>query len=202
MSLRKAFSALVGASLLLIPASAQGAGKFGADLAGGPQPQNAALDCGDSGLNANKKCTRLPYKYDEAGPINNNNNAPKAGTIDTIKLIAQQPGKFTLQIASVKNLNRNNGTGQAKITRSGPTIEYDASVNKRGAGYNIQTFDVNVPVLRGQYMAFRAKEFSAQTCSSGSERQLLFQPPPAVGGGTKTADTSEDCTALVQAIYE
>lgn len=136
------------------------------------------------------------------GAVQNNSKAPKDGTIDKLKLIAQQPGKFTFQLGRLKDLDSGAGTGKGKITRSGGTINYDASETKRGAGYNIQTFNVDVAVKKGEYMAFKAKNFAAQTCTSGSERELLFRPPPAVGGPFQNEDANEDCTILVQSVYE
>lgn len=197
-------TALAAATLGLVPASAQAATKFGADLAGGPQPQNAAQDCGQTSpaLEATEPCTRIAYNFNEAGPINGNSKAPRDGTIDKLKLIAQQSGRFTFQLGRLRNLDANSGTGQGRITRSGGKIDYDASDSKRGAGYQIQTFNVDVTVKKNEYIAVKAREFSAQTCSSGSERQLVFQPPPAVGGSFQANDADENCSMLVQAVYE
>lgn len=195
---------VAGAMAIATAAPAGAATKFGADLDGGPQPQNAAQDCGDTSppLDPGDQCTRVPYKFDQTGAISGNTKAPKDGTIDKLKLIAQQPGKFTFQLAKLKDLNSNNGTGKADITRSGGKIEYDASDSKRGGGYEIQTFNVDVTVKKNEYMAFKAKEFSAQSCNNGTKRQLVFQPPPSVSAGFSSADANENCNALVQAIYE
>ena len=204
MKLRSAIAVTTGVmAALVVPASAGAAAKFGADLSDGPQPQNAAQDCGDTspGLDETKPCTRIAYNFNEAGPVNGKSRAPKDGAIRKVKLIAQQPGKLAFQLGRIKNLDAGNGTGEGRITRSGGKIEYEASGFTKQAGYEVQAFKVNVKVRKNEYLAVKGRTFSAQTCSSGSERQLVFQPPPAVGGPFQDQDADENCTMLIQAVY-
>jgi len=193
--------ALGAAALMAIPATGFAAAKFGANLhtSSGTvtQPANSspAHYCdpipGDP-------CTRVAIAFGDTGAINGNVRAPKDGVIDKIKLVAGTVGHFRLQLAKVKDLNQ--GTGKAKVVEQGPKISHGSSV--QGLGYKIQTIDVNVPVQKGEYLAMKSKRTSVLKCQSGSTEQLLFQPPLHLGDPFQPNESDDDCTMLLQAVYE
>ncbi len=82
--------------------------------------------------------------------------APKSGTIKKIRLIAGGPGSFKLQIAKVKQLDAAS-TDKAQVVRNGPTISYpgQTEANCEDDRYKVESFTVNVPVQKGQYLALR-----------------------------------------------
>lgn len=85
------------------------------------------------------------------------------------------------------------------MTRNGPNITY-LGQPKRGA--IVETFNVNVHVKKGEYVAISAKKTSILRCNSGGTRQLLFQPALVPGDPFETADDDDGCELLLEAIYE
>jgi hypothetical protein len=129
--------------------------------------------------------------------------APKSGTIRRIRVIAGGPGSFRLQIAKVKvsTIGMNN---TAKVVRNGPVIHYQgqSQQNWNSSHYNVESFKVNVPVQKGEYLAMRSKYTSAVRCSSGGTNQLIYQPSLLAGGGFQNASSTDGCWMLLQAVIK
>jgi hypothetical protein len=190
------------AGLLAVPVAGQAKTKFGADLTnndGSVEQPTTEKNCQQDAnpLDSTKKCDRIAVSYGSA--INDNFKAPKNGTIDKLKLVALHKGSFKFELGDVKNLNGD--TGKGKITDHGDKIAYKSSID--GPDYKIQTFNVNQPVKKGDYLAIKSRKTSMLQCNSGSTRQLLFQPTLPVGGPFESNDGHRStCTLLLQAVYE
>ena len=122
--------------------------------------------------------------------------APHDGTIDKIKIIAQGPGKFRPALAKAKP-----NAEQARLTYRGSQIEYDGQQGG-GMDYDIETFNVNIPVDKGEYLAIESRKTSFLRCSSGGANQLLFQPALDLGGLFEPATDTDGCWLLMEAVYE
>jgi hypothetical protein len=174
-------------------ASAQARFSFGSKLDSTVQPSGAfTKPCGDpSPLGV---CT---WVMNEAyGRPNHGQRSPHAGTIKKIRLIAENPGRFRLQIVRVR---RTNSGFEAKAVRNGPRIRYQGQPDQNQP-YLVEVFRVNIPVHRGDRLAIKAKKTSALRCSSGGPNTLLFAPPLAVGGGYEPSTDDEGCWLLLEAV--
>lgn len=188
---RKILTAALATVALAAPATAS-ADYFGAKLTKQIQPSNAG-DGHPCIMGQPGQCTRVSMDaYNNAG----GERAHKDGVIDKVKLIAQVDGKFRLQIAKARANQE-----KAKVVRQGPKIEFDG---QQGGGqtYDVETFNVNVPVKQGEYLAIKGGKTSMLRCSSGGPNQLIFQPALAVGGSFLPATETDGCWLLLQAIYE
>ncbi len=188
-------AAAIAALAMAIPASAQ-AESFGSKLNQNIQPSNAGTDgqrCfqGDGG-----QCTRVMMEGYTNAPGVGSPKAPHAGTIDELKIIAQGPGSFRPELAKVRP-----GPEKAKITYRGGKLSYDGQQGG-GMNYDIETFNVNIPVEKGEYLAIESRRTSFLRCSSGGTNQLLFQPELQLGDPFATADGSDGCWLLLEAVYE
>jgi hypothetical protein len=186
--------AVVAAALLVaaqaVPAGAGNVVRFGAALSTDYEPSNSvpAHECNDDG----DPCTwvmNTPFKRDPG-----EQKAPMNGTIHTIRLIAGAPGSFKLQIGRIKP-----DQGTAKIVRSGPKITY-AGIGFDG-GDNIEEFDVNVTVRKGDVLAIRARRTSALRCDSGGPKIFQFVPKLPVGGPFQTKTDDDGCFLMIEAEY-
>jgi hypothetical protein len=103
--------------------------------------------------------------------------APKNGTIGKLRLMACGPGSFVLQIASAKPSRK-----KAKVISTGPLINYKGDNHNCTGSKNffIETFPVDVPVKKGQYLSVVATNVSFIYNSSG-DGSLVFDPPLADG---------------------
>jgi len=185
--------AAVGTALMVAPASGVAATKFGSVLNKSTQPSNSAPAHECDPLMGDP-CTRImvePYGLQLGA------RAPKNGVIKKIRLIAGTPGSFRLQLAKARP---NPQTG--KVVRNGPRIKHGSSITPNPVVYKVQAFKVNLPVKKGDRLAMRTKRTSVLRCSSGGPRQFLFQPPLAVGGPFSTADATDGCWMLLQAVYK
>lgn len=193
MNRKTLLTAAVATAALALPATAS-ADYFGAKLNKNTQPSNSlpAHKCNETGKA--QKCTRVSVDalYNLGGA-----KAHKDGTIRKIKLIAGGPGSFKLQLAKAKPNQE-----KAKVVRSGPQIRYEGQGPVWNEPYKIETFPVNLKVYKGEYLAIKAKKTSMLRCNSGSTRQLLFQPPLAVGGPFMSADDTDGCHLLLKAVYK
>jgi hypothetical protein len=110
--------------------------------------------------------------------------APRDGTIAKIRVVACAPrGSFVLQIVRVR-------TGeQAKAISTGPVINYQGT--KRNCtvsrNFDIEEFDVNVPVKRGDSLAVIATEVRFMY-NPGSGPSIMFDPPLAEGDALRTTE--------------
>ena len=180
------------AALAIVPtADADAATKFGAKLTPQVQPSNAnpAHPCEPSP----GKCTRV--SMEAYGRPNGGHKAPKDGTIKKIRIIAGEGGSFRLQLARAKANQE-----KAKVTYTGPKLSYDGQVG--GDPYEIESFKVNVPVDKGDHLGILSRKTSMLRCSSGGPNQLLFQPPLSAGGPFQTADATDGCWLLLEAVYK
>ena len=188
-------AALATAALLLVPASSMAGPHFGAKLTPDVQPSNASTAHPCTPLEG-QSCTRVAMEgyYRPEQP-----NAPKAGTIKRVRLIAGEAGSFRLQIAKARP-----GSQQAKIVRNGPRISYQGQTpdaDESGV-YSVESFKVNVKVKKGEYLAIKSTSTSMLRCSSGGPNQLLFQPPLALGSPFRTADDTDGCWLLLEAVMK
>lgn len=119
--------------------------------------------------------------------------APRTGTIRKIKVIAGGPGSFRLQIAKVK-VNTIGTDNTAEVVRNGPVIHYQgqSQQNWNSDHYNVESFDVNVAVEKGQYLAMRSKYSSALRCSSGGDNQLVASRRSSPAGASRTPPPPTD----------
>ena len=146
-------AAIAVLAVTIVPATSMAAPvKFGSKLNPTVQPSNSlpGLGCGELA----GPCTFVQqeaYGRPDGGEL-----APKTGTIKKIRLIAGGPGSFKLQIAKVKRSTLF-GTNEAKIVANGPRINYlgQSELNFEDDSYRVETFDVNVPVKKGQQLALK-----------------------------------------------
>lgn len=117
--------------------------------------------------------------------------APRDGTIAKIRLVACNPGgrppggTFVLQIVRVT------ATGNARAIRSGPVINYLGTRRNCTASnnFNIEEFDVNVPVSKGDSLAVYATQIRFMY-NPGSGPSALFDLPLADGEAARPPFTS------------
>ena len=189
--------ATAAAVVALIPATADAA-KFGAELTPDVQPSNAgtAHPCSDS-TGQPGKCTRV--SMEAYGRPNGGEKAPKDGTIRKIRIIAGEEGSFKPQIAKAKP-----GPQEAKVVYTGDKLSYDGQTqqNWNSGVYNVESFKVNIPVKKGQYLGMLSRKTSTLRCSSGGPNQLLFQPPLVAGGGFEQATADDGCWLLMEAVIK
>ena len=110
--------------------------------------------------------------------------APKTGTIKQIRIIAGGPGSFRPQIATVKHSTSTTlGATKAKVTYTGPKLSYtgQTEANYENDSYKVESFDVNIPVKKGQQLALRGNISSMIRCSSGGHNTLIFSPALRTG---------------------
>lgn len=181
------------AALAIVPATSGAATKFGAELTPDVQPSNA----GDGHLcepSMGDPCTRI--SMEAYGRPNGGHRAPKDGVIKKIRIIAQSEGSFRLQLARARAEQE-----KARVTYTGEKLRYAGQTGPGGDTYEIESFRVNVPVEKGDHLGIKARKTSMLRCSSGGPNQLLFQPPLAVGGPFETADATDGCWLLMEAVY-
>jgi hypothetical protein len=189
-------TALAALALTIAPATASAAPvKFGSKLNSTVQPSNSlpGLDCGEVA----GPCTFVQqeaYGRPDGGEL-----APKTGTIKKIRLIAGGPGSFKLQIAKVKRSTLF-GTNEAKVVANGPRISYQGQTeaNDEAGSYRVETFDVDVPVKKGQQLALKGNVTSMVRCSSGGDNTLIYTPP--LGSAFRPATDTDGCWILMEAV--
>jgi len=189
-------AAIAAVAMMIAPAIGAAAPvKFGSKLNPTVQPSNAlpGLDCGELA----GPCTFVQqeaYGRPDGGEL-----APKTGTIKKIRLIAGGPGSFKLQIAKVKRSTLF-GTNEAKVVANGPRISYQGQTeaNDEAGSYRVETFDVDVPVKKGQQLALKGNITSMVRCSSGGDNILIYTPP--LGSAFRPATNTDGCWILMEAV--
>ena len=170
---------------------------FGAKLTRQSQPSNAfdGQPCEPKTV----KCTRVMTEAYRRPDPETDQRAPKNGTIGTIMIVAGVPGTFRLQIVRAKL-----GSQQAKVIRNGPVIKYkgQGTTEDNGPPYTIESFKVNVPVEKGDYLAVRATKISFEYCSGGGFSQLTFEPPLVAGAKYRHSSHIDGCLMLLEAVYK
>jgi len=191
-------AALASVALMAAPAAGMASApvKFGSKLNPTVQPSNSlpGLTCNGPEAPA-VACTMVQneaYGRPDGGEL-----APKTGTIRKIRLIAGGPGSFKLQIAKVKH-----ATNEAKVAYSGPRISYQGQteLNFEDDSYRVESFNVNVPVKKGQQLALRGNIASMVRCSSGGDNTLIYTPPLSPGGPFAGATNTDGCWLLMEAV--
>jgi hypothetical protein len=176
--------------MMALPASGM-AFRFGSELTTETQPSNA----GDG-----HECAPGPgictWAQNEAyGRPDGGQRSPYSGKLKSVRLIAQVPGSFQLQIVKIKPDN------STKVVRQGPTINYQGQPAGDPLTYTIETFPVgNLPIKRGQSLAIKTTSTSLVRCSSGGDNSLLFQPPLAPGAGFRAPDADDGCWLLLEGV--
>ncbi|HKO38687.1 MAG TPA: hypothetical protein VJU14_10005 [Solirubrobacterales bacterium] len=191
------FAAIAVIAMTIVPATSMAAPvKFGSKLNPTVQPSNSlpGLSCGEG---VSGPCTMVQneaYGRPDGGEL-----APKTGTIKKIRLIAGGPGSFKLQIAKVKRSTLF-GTNEAKVVYNGPRISYQGQTeaNEESGSYRVETFDVDVPVKKGQQLALKGNVTSMVRCSSGGDNTLVYTP--TLGNSFRPATSTDGCWILMEAV--
>ncbi len=179
--------------LLAVSASAASASspvRFGAKLTSNTQPSNSspAHDCEPT---AGKACTRvMTQAYGRTTA-----KAPKDGIISKIRLISYDGGSLRILVAKIRDGN------EAKVVRTGPRLDYAGQLVD-APNYAIETFNVSIPVKKGEVLAFKSTTTGVLRCDSGGTRQLIFQPYLQVGQSYQQADDTDGCFMLIEAQYQ
>lgn len=190
-------AAIAVVAMMIAPALGAAAPvKFGSQLNPTVQPSNSlpGLRCSQE---APGPCT---FVQEEAyGRPDGGELAPKTGTIKKIRLIAGGPGSFKLQIAKVKRSTLF-GTNEAKVVANGPRISYQGQTeaNFESDSYKVESFNVNVPVQKGQQLALKGNITSMIRCSSGGDNTLIYTPP--LGSSFRPATNTDGCWILMEAV--
>jgi hypothetical protein len=190
-------AAIAAVAMMIAPALGAAAPvKFGSKLNPTVQPSNSlpGLKCSQE---APGPCTMVQneaYGRPDGGEL-----APKTGTIKKIRLIAGGPGSFKLQIAKVKRSTLF-GTNEAKVVYNGPRINYQGQTeaNFEDSSYRVETFNVDVPVKKGQQLALKGNLTSMVRCSSGGPNTLIYTPP--LGSSFRPATNTDGCWILMEAV--
>src|SRR5580700_7433342 len=171
---------------------------FGAKLTTQSQPSNAqnGQSCDENGgISHGATCTWVAISAFENG---GHFTAPKTGTVKHVKLVSCVAGKFRLQLAKADPSAR-----KAKVVVNGPEITYAGQRPCGGASgdhYVVQSFRVNLRVVKGDYIAIKAASTGTLSCSGG-DGFLLYAPPLSVGGPLKKSNSGASCDLLVQLSY-
>ena len=191
------FAAIAVIAMTIVPATSMAAPvKFGSKLNPTVQPSNSlpGLKCSQE---APGPCTMVQneaYGRPDGGEL-----APKTGTIKKVRVIAGGPGSFKLQIAKVKRSTLF-GTNEAKVVYNGPRLSYQGQTeaNDESGSYRVETFDVDVPVKKGQQLALKGNITSMIRCSSGGDNTLIYTP--SLGSAFRPATETDGCWILMEAV--
>lgn len=188
-------AAIAAVAMMIVPALGAAAPvKFGSKLNPTVQPSNSlqGLDCGEGVAGPCTMVQNEAYGRPDGGEL-----APKTGTIKKIRLIAGGPGSFKLQIAKRSTLF---GTNEAKVVYNGPRISYQGQTeaNEESSSYRVETFNVNVPVKKGQQLALKGNITSMVRCSSGGDNTLIYTP--SLGSAFRPATETDGCWILMEAV--
>jgi hypothetical protein len=190
---------LAALALAVAPAAGMASApvKFGAKLNSRVQPSNSlpGLTC-NGPETALEPCTMVlneAYGRPDGGEF-----APKTGTIKKIRLIAGGPGSFRLM--AVKHLN---GT-ESIAKRYGQRISYRGQMEsaEEEGDYNVESFDVDMKIKKGEQLALRGSITSMIRCSSGGDNTLIYTPPLFLGGYFTPASSTDGCWLLMEAVIK
>jgi hypothetical protein len=187
---QKFLGVLSAIGLALFATSASASTVFGSKLNHEPTP---AESC-----NQNKAADMCSWVLTIAQQNVGHERAPKNGTVIKLRLRSCVPGSFILQIAhAIPNSRR------AQVVRTGPAINYRGNPSNCNGGTTfIETFNVNVPVRTGDYLAVIATKVGFIYNASG-DGTLVFDPPLVDGGPLRTAGSTSlgSGILLLQAQY-
>jgi hypothetical protein len=195
-------AAISAVAMMVVPASGMAAApvKFGAQLNPTVQPSNGSpgMECVPMTPTPCTMVQNEAYGRPDGGEF-----APKTGTIKRIRIIAADPGSFRPQIATVKHTTSTTlGDTKAKVTYTGPALSYtgQTEANEESGQYKVETFNVNIPVKKGQQLALRGNISSMVRCSSGGHNTLVFTPALQRGGAFAGATDASGCWILMEAV--
>ena len=177
--------------------------KFGAKLDPTVQPSNSSpgLPCIPDVLRYHA-CTMV--QNEAYGRPGNGHIAPKTGTIERIRLIAGGPGTMRIETAKVKRKSLLT-TKEAKLVHKGPRISYrgQSEANWESGSYRVESFDVDMPIRKGEQLAIHASATSSLVrCSSGGDNTLIYPLAYSPQRPFNAAQGSDGCWLLVEAIYK
>jgi hypothetical protein len=171
---------------------------FGAKLTTQSQPSNAFG--GQPCEPKTAPCTRVMSEAYRRPDPETDQKAPKDGTIAKIMIVAGVPGAFRIELAKAEV-----GKQKAKVVTRGPLIHYKGQGTgdvDNGPPYTIETFKVNLPVKKGEFLAVQAKKISFEYCAGGGDSQLTFEPPLVAGKPYRHTSHTDGCLMLLEAVYE
>jgi hypothetical protein len=178
--------AILGAGLLA--GSAMAATSFGSRLNHEPTPPETCRSAQPF-----KLCTWVL----EIGQQNvGHERAPKNGVITKLQLRSCTAGSFALQIARASP-----STDQARVVKTGPTINYKGNPGNCDGGLFVETFNINVTVQTGDFLAVLATRVGF-IYNASDEGALVFDPPLPDGGPNRAASNGTgDGFLLLRALY-
>jgi hypothetical protein len=185
-----AIAAVTATAALAAPATGVAGEKFGTSFQGAVTPISSPQACPGGG---GETCTRAPLYYDDPPHAGDVPFVPHDGTLDKVKVMADDPGSFRLQLVKLRN-----GFfpfAELKVKANGPRITY------QGTG-NVESFNVNVPVKEGWWLAQKARQTGALSCQAGPTNEAIVQPALALNAPFADADYYGGCTHLVQGVME
>jgi hypothetical protein len=172
--------------------------KFGAKLDPTVQPSNSlpGMICGPE-LGVFHPCTMVQneaYGRPDGGHI-----APKTGTIKKIRLIAGGPGTMRIETVKVKRATR-----ESKLVHKGPKVFYQGQTeaNWESGSYRVETFKVNMPIVKGEQLAIHASTTSMVRCSSGGDNTLFYSLKYSRKHPYNAVENSDGCWLLLEAVYK
>ena len=117
--------------------------------------------------------------------------APKTGTIKRIRRDRRRSRQLPAADRHGQHSTRPcSAPTKAKVTYTGPKLSYtgQTEANYENDSYKVESFNVNIPVKKGQQLALRGNITSMIRCSSGGHNTLIFTPPLRAGSPFKGAD--------------
>ncbi len=177
-----------------VPATGQAAFTFGSKLASDVQPSNAGDGhyCVDG--NHAQKCTWI---LNEAyGRPNTGHKSPKTGKITKIRVIANAPGSFWVQIVTVQKSGQKYN---AKVTAESRKLTVQGQ-SEDMEPYEIESFSVKLAIKKGQRLAIKTNRTSLLRCSSGGDNTLLYKPPLIKGKAFRKNTNDDGCWLLLEAV--
>jgi hypothetical protein len=193
-------TALAAAPGVAAPATTHKPTEFGAKLTKNIQPSNSAQAHSCKETTGHKgSCTRI--LMEAYGRPDGGEKAPRDGTLKQIKLIAGTHGSGIIEIARVKPDSIKNNTGRAELVQKGPTIHYNGQADPNAETFTVETFPVNLPVKKGDYLAWQSTATSTERCESGGASQLVYQPKLTKADGFKKAPFHDGCFLLLEGVY-
>jgi hypothetical protein len=195
-------AALASVAMMVAPAAGMAAPvKFGAKLNPTVQPSNSlpGLPCIPDVLRFHP-CTMVQneaYGRPDGGEI-----ASKTGTIKKIRLIAGGPGTMRVETAKVKRSTLLT-TKEAKLVHKGPKITYQgqSEANWESGSYRVESFEVDMPITKGEQLAIHTGNTSMIRCSSGGDNTLIYSLAYAPKHPFNAAEGSDGCWLLMEAVY-
>lgn len=178
------------AALMIAPATGMAGEKFGTSFQGTVTPVSSPEACPGG---AGDVCTRAPIYYSDPPHAGGVPFVPHDGTLDKVKVMADDPGSFRLQMVKIKNGFA--PMAEIKVKAKGPRITY------QGTG-NVEPFDVDVPVKEGWWLAQRTRYTGALSCEPSLDNEAIVQPALGLSDPFTSANYYTGCTHLVQGVME